>query len=90
MNKDLGSGAVVHHVYVARNGKLTLTNDDDDFYKQQFDSAAEYFALINYLVEQGNKHFGASYKIGVNNGFMNVDYVDGVHVSDFAGSANNG
>lgn len=69
------------------SGKFALFSAEDPYYFMTFESDAEYFALIQRLIEDGNKHFGRRSRLcdGVPvAGCIRDDYSDGEHASEFA------
>jgi hypothetical protein len=76
-----------HSTFVDIDGRFCLANEDDPYYTQVFTNAAEYFAFIEKLIADGNKHFGRRSRLcdGVSvAGCIRDDFSDGEHASEFA------
>lgn len=58
-----GTALTNHSTFVDIAGRLVLANEDDPHYAQSFDNAAEYFAFVERLIVDGNKHFGTNYQM---------------------------
>jgi len=52
-----------HSTFVDIAGRLVLANEDDPHYAQPFADYTPYFALIQRLIDDGNRHFGTNYQM---------------------------